>query len=81
MFSTLKLAVAILVDRIFTIIVVWKIEMVREGQVVGVCGHLNIYCGNCPSEALFKKERNDTASSELKICEILVGEHILQEIG
>lgn len=52
--------------------------MMREGQVVGVCGHLNIYCSNCPSEAFFKKERNDTASSELKICEILVQEHILQ---
>ena len=36
MFSTLKLGVVILVARIFTVMIVWKIEVVREGQVMVV---------------------------------------------
>lgn len=67
MFSTLKLGDVILVDRFFTVIIVWTIEMVREGQAMGVCGYLSFYCSNCPSEALFKKEGNDTVSSDQKM--------------
>jgi len=80
MFSTLKLGVVILVDRIFPVIIVWRMEMVREGRVtvVFVCGHLLLQ--QLSIKSFIYKEGNDTVSSEMKIREVLVVDYILRAV-